>query len=395
MSLLSLAAAALAQDDAGCGVPFTEFDLRALVEQSDAAMLDDDALAHSRLFTEFVTRVPCLDAQVPKDALARLLLNEAIVRRIQGKPWMPVLDTALDIWSELPVPDYLRSQFSPLPPPAPAEVELPADVALFVDGVLLPAVPALAGEHVVQTWRDRRWRSVWVDDAPVPPAWIAARKEVVVDTGPARWKPASRGTFGGSIGPHVGRQFVSEPREYLGDQQQYALAVGIGTTGVVPVVDNVGVYWDATFATQVVAGRRTAKLDWTLDGPRVVPDAVLGPAVVLEDVAFGLGGGVVQALYYQGEDAFNRWLPQVDAMVVLRQDRTDFGARIGGWVNGMHGTLSVGSVSATDRPVTLRVGVDGDLVVALLTEAAPGTRSASALDLTTTFRVDAAWGRDR
>jgi hypothetical protein len=393
--LLWFPAAALAQDDGGCSVPFTEFDLRALVARSEDALMRDDALGHERLFAEFRSRVPCLDGQLPKDAWSRLLRGEAIVRRVRGEPWIPLLDTALAIYSDLDVPPYLLEQFSRLPPVPPSTEPLAPDAALFVDGVLVGAVPTLTGEHVVQVWRDGRWRSAYVQDAPVPTAWIAPAAAVVVDEGPARWKPSSRGTFGALLGPSIGRQLVEDPAEWLGDQRQVGVWAGATTTGVVPVAGPGGAYWDVALAAQLLSVRKGTDDRWGLDPAGFLPSAWLGPAVVLEDVSVGVGGGGFALLHYEGEEPVTSFYPQPDVSLAVRRDRADFAVNAGLTPAAMHAGMAVGSLSDTERPLVLRVGVDVDLALAWFTEAPPGDRSASALSLVTAFRLDGAWGRDR
>lgn len=395
-SVVALLGASAFAQDGECGVPFGEFELRELVTRSDDALLKDDVVAHGRLFTEFRTRVPCLVGQLPKDAWARLLLNEAIVRRVQGRPWAPLLDVALDAYSDLVVPSYLMQEFSPAPPAQDSGKVLPSDATLFLDGSLIPYVPVLTGEHVVQVWRDRRWRSVYLEDAPVPAEWIAPTVVAApIETGPVKWKPSSRGTVGAALGPGPGRQFVSVPADWLGDQQAYAFTFGVTSAGVLPIVDLAGVYWDAAFGAQVVSLRDGTDGVWGLDRPTVIPQVFVGPTVVLEEVTVGVGGGFVTLPRYEGEIPIVGWYPMPDVAVTVRRDRADFGVDAGVTPAALHAGLSAGSLSDTERDVALRVGVDADLGVAWLREEEPGARQASALLFVTAIRLDAAWGRDR
>jgi hypothetical protein len=393
--LLWFSSIAAAQEDGTCSVPFTEFELRTLVSRSDEALLTDDAAAHGRLFTEFRQRVACLEGQLPEDAWARLLLNEAIVRKVQGKAWIPLLDTALDAWSDLVVPPYLLEQFSPAPPLPASGVKLPLDGALFVDGVLAPAVPALAGEHVAQMWRDGRWHTRYLDNEQVPNVWLVPRAVAVVDAGPERWSPASRGSVGAILGPSLTRQFVSEAADWLGNQQGGALWLGLVSTGVAPLAGSAGVYWDAALDAQLVGLRKGTTGELQFDTTRFAPSGFVGPAAILEEFTVGVGGGLCSVLHYEGESPVVRVYPQPDVSLTLRKDRADFSVNGGLTPSALHAGMGAGSISDTDRPLVLRVGIDADLGLAWLTEEPPGDRKASALAFVTAFRLDAAWGRDR
>jgi hypothetical protein len=346
------------------------------------------------LFSEFVTAVPCLEGQLPKDAWARLLRSEAIVRRVQGKPWMPLLDTAVGIWSDLEVQPYLLELFERQPVAGTTGVPIPDDAVLFVDGVLVAAVPEIRGEHVAQVWRDGRWRTAYLVDAPIPAAWLAP-DAAPVDTGPKTWSPASRGTVGASIGPSFGRQLVEDPADWLGDQRQLGGWTGAVTTGVLPIAHQAGVYWDASVAAQLLSIRKGTTDEWGLDPARLLPAVYAGPALVLEDVTVGVGGGGFLALQYVGEQSEVVAYPQPDVSVTVRQGRADVAVNAGATAAAMHAGLGVGSIASTEKALVLRVGVDADLGLGWFTEEPPGTRPASALTLVTAFRVDAAWGRDR
>lgn len=379
-----------------CGVAFGEFEVRSLVERSEDALLRDDALAHARLFEEFVDRVPCLDAQLPKDAWARLLRGEAIVRRVQGKSWIPLLDTALHVWADLDVPPYLMEQFSPLPSLPRTDTPIPKGAVLFVDGVLAPVVPALSGEHVVQVYRDGAWRSAWVEDGGIPAELLAAEEVAApVDTGPTRWEPASRGYVGAILGASVGRQMVEDPAEWLGDHQQLGLWAGAVSSGVAPLADRAGLYWDAALQAQLVSFRKGTSGLWGLDPARFLPAAYVGPAAVLEDISIGVGGGGFAALHYEGEAPVVVYFPQPDVSFTIRRGPADVAVNAGITPTAMHAGFAAGSISDTERPLVLRVGVDADLGIGWFREAPPGDRPATVVTLLTAFRLDAAWGRDR
>ncbi|MEQ1508716.1 MAG: hypothetical protein ABMB14_41195, partial [Myxococcota bacterium] len=227
---------------AACPVPFTEIELRSLVAQSKQAVFDDDPLGHKRVFAEFLGRVPCLDHQLPRDAYAQLLLDEAIVRYVGKASWEQPLGTALTIFQDLPgVPKYLTEGYLPPLPFRRGDAVRPDDAAIFVDGVLVttPEIPVVPPEHIVQVWRDGDWHSVYLDEShpAIPPEWIAPKpKEVIeVERPDTAWKPSGRGGIGVSFGIAVANQLVDFPGTYLPDSNAVGGAGGIVTAGVQPI----------------------------------------------------------------------------------------------------------------------------------------------------------------
>ncbi len=390
------AVAALAQS--ACSNPFTAEQVRALAAASTEALLADDALAHKRLWDELADRAECLDHQLADDQWARILLNEALVRKATGKDWQRALDTALRAFPALDVPTFLREEFRPLPKPTPSGVPVPEDVTLFLDGVLSPEVPLLDGDHVVQAWRDGRFRSAWLEDgAQIPAEWLVPKpKEVVrVVEEDEVFVPRAYGMAGVFLGPTLGRQLVDRPAEALGNQEQYGGWFGLATAGAVPVAGSVGFFWDATGPVMAPSVRQGTDVGFQSDDPAFLPEGWLGAAGVFEELTVGIGGGVATLLHYEQEEPVLVWYPQPHLLLGLHQGRRDVEVSGGLTPAALHGALRVGALLTEPKKVTPRLGVDTHLGVGWFREGNSGDRRSTALQWSVLGRLDVAWGRDR
>lgn len=415
MVSLLLLAAARAQD---CPAPLTEFDVRQIVRQSNDALFRDDTLGHKRLFGELVEAVPCLDGQLPKDAWAHLLVNEAIVRRVTKEDWQATLGTALAVFPEFPdVPPYLLAEYSPPPPPRTVAGVIPDDATLFVDGVLQQEIPDLEGEHVAQLWRDGRWTSRFLVDEAIPAAWLVPKPPVVVEVVREEvvWTPAGRGALGAGLGFAIGRQLVedlpgadAEPvgpiaPAFLADNRSYGGLSALASFGVQPIATNASVFWDVAITTMAPTLRTDASIQGDYGdsqsqfeaAPYAMPKLFAGPAALLEELHFGAGAGFVRLRKVEGDVAKLVFYPQPHLVLGVRQSRADFEVGGGLTPSALHASMRGGWLLAPPRPLSWRLGVDVDLAAGWFTEAVTDGRNASLLQVGVVGRFDAAWGRDR
>jgi hypothetical protein len=393
--LLVRIATAHAQD---CATPFSEFEVRALVDASEGALFNDDLLTHKQLFAEFVRRAPCLNQQLPKDAWAQLLLDEAIVRFTAKGVWQPLLETALQIFPDLEVPKYLRDQHVRPADQKYGEAPIPEDATLFVDGVLQPRIPLLVGEHVVQVWRDGRWRSVYLDGAtPFPAEWLVPKpKEVIeVEKVDGAWVPVGRGAVGVGFGVLVTNQFVEGEGTYLPDARLIGGSTVVSSHGFQPVSGTPGVFWDGSLRIVVPSVRRLGGTPTFDTSPDLLPIGYFGPALVLENSAFGLGGGAFVLQKVEGGVVYPGVYPQVHVTAEGRSGRGTFELGGGFSPSAAHGSMRGGWVLTDVEPLSVQFGFDTNLDVVWFTEAPPGERGASVLQLGGLARIDVVWGADR
>ncbi|MCB9683929.1 MAG: hypothetical protein H6738_01755 [Alphaproteobacteria bacterium] len=396
-----------AAQDLPCSVPLTRFDVRTMSEHSSDAIARDDALSHRRLFDELVSRTSCLDHPIDPDAWASLLLDEALVRKATGGDWERPLDTAMNAFPALDLPPFLRDVYSPLPRPTPSGLTIPDDAALFVDGVLVRAVPILSGDHVVQVWRAGNLRSAFLEDGDqVPADWLTpAEKEVVeVVREEVAFVPYAHGMIGGGVGPTLGRQMVQNPAEFLGGQEQYGGSLTVSASGLVPVAGPGSVFWDADLAVLVPSVRRGTTDEFNVDRVGWLPQAWVGGAAMFEELTVGVGAGFATLLRYEGEEPVVTWLPQPHVLLGVLQGRRDFEVSAGVSPAALHGRVRAGALLADPGSATMRLGVDTQLGLGWFTEGSPEdatsaeldrVRRATDLQWTLLGRLDVAWGRDR
>jgi hypothetical protein len=392
--------------DPACAELLHEHELRALVERSTAALFDDKPQGHTVVYDEVTQKIPCLDHQLPKDAWAQLSLNEAIVRYVAREDWQPILSRALTIFPELEdVPDYLLAEWVRPAPPHDSRLPIPPDATLFVDGVLTPRVWELVGEHVVQVWRDGRWSSVLLRPGePFPEAWLVPKpKEILtVEKEDERWVPSGRGGVGLGFGVWVGNQMVEDIGNYLPDASVIGGNSILGAHGAQPIADHGGIFYDGTLRLVVPSVRRVAGNPTFDSSPELLPAGYVGPAGIFEHnhVGVGFGGFALQTI--EGGLVLTRFFPQPHLSVGSRSGRASFEFGGGLSPSAAHGTLRAGWVLTGDEeaggsasPLDLQFGVDSALDLAWFSEAPPGDRRASVLQVSIAGRIDLAWGADR
>lgn len=404
-------ASALAQDE--CFQSFTEFDVRALLAQSNAATYNDDTVAHKRLFDEFVSRVPCLEAQLPKDAWAQMLVNEAVYRKVTGAAFDDILGTALEIYPEIPdVPEILMDEYAPPPPVRFHAQPIPEDATLFVDGVLQPKVPVIEGEHVLQLWRDGKWTNLFVEDQQVPPDWLVPKPEKIREVVLVEevWEPAGRGVVGAGLGFTLGRQMIEDPPgapppasgtdEFLADNRTVGVLSSIGSFGVQPIASSAGLLWDVlvTFQaptlrseTAVEGGPTRSKFE---EGLALMPSAWFGPAAILEHLHVGAGAGFSRLAKVEGDERSLPFYPQPHLALGVRSTRADLEISGGLTPAALHAGMRGGWLLSDPRALSWRLGFEANVGTAWFSEAG-GERSATALQVGVLGRLDASWGRDR
>lgn len=382
----------------GCPIPFGEYDVRAIAGESKRAVFRDDAVSHKRLFADFVRQVPCLDHQLSKDAWAVLLLDEAIVRNVAKADWQGVLTTAMSIYSDLEVPQYMLDAWQRGAKQAYGEGTVPSDATLFVDGVLQPKIPLLTGEHVVQVWRDNRWRSVYLDGAtPFPSDWLAPKpKEVVyVEAPDETWQPTGRGSVGIEFGVLVANQLIDEPGTYLADASRAGGSAGIAAHGAQTFGAPVGAFYEARLRVVVPSVRQFAGTPEFDAAPLVLPSGYLGPAVILKNLHAGIGGGVFLTQKVEQGVPETLTLPQLHLAAGVRDGRGAFDVGGGLSPTAAHGSMSGGWILTKVAPVSWRLAGEATLEALWLSEADPGTRHATVLQVGGVARLEAVWGADR
>lgn len=389
-----------------CAQPFTDLDLQQIVDLSDRALDDGDALAHKRLWIEFVGRVPCLEGQIARDGWARLLVNQAVVsKKVTGGDWSAMLSTALRTWPLVEVPRSVLDEHAPLPPPESLPAPIPRDATLLVDGVIVATVPVLSGDHVVQLWRGGTWTSAYLTGSQqVPEEWLAAEPEraapeVVTERAP--WTPIGRGMVGVAIGVGVDQQMVDgPPGTWLGESRTFSATWTLATSGAWPVAENLGAFWDGRLLARVPTVRIPEPiegLDRELrsDTERLalVPRIYAGPALVFEAVEVGAGAGLSALRQVVGEEASWRYYPQPHAMAGVRSGRADASVGAGLTTTALHASMGAGWLMTPPRVLSWRLGVDAALESAWFYEGPPGDRHATVVQLGFLVRLDAVWGR--
>jgi hypothetical protein len=400
-ALLSAGVAGAAEE---CGVSLGDPDVRALAKLSSQAIFDDDPVTHKRVYGELVRLVPCLDHPISREVWATVLLDEAIVRYVGKEPWEAVLATALAVHPGLErVPQYLLDGFTRPPPTTYADVPVPADAALFVDGVLVPRAPlfdpASTEVHLVQVWRDGRMRSRYLEPGiPFPSEWLEPKPIEVIEIEKIDddvWTPAGRGAVGLGFGVLVSSQLVEDPGTWLADASLTGGATTLSVAGFQPVGGPGGAFYDARLRL-VVPGIRTIAGESGIESdPVALPSLWLGPALVLEQVAVGFGGGVAQVQKVEGGVATTLTLPQPHVVVSGRQGRGTFAVSGGASPSAGHAGMAGGWVLSELAPLSWRLGFDATFDAAWLKEQPPGVRTATVLQLAVLARFEGVWGADR
>lgn len=172
--LLFLLASAVA---APCEQSFDVEALRRLASEADAAIDQDDMVAHGRVMAEIRASAECLSEPVDAKTWARLLVTQALVESALGRDWRAPLTSALladpgvahDVG-----PKEIREYPLPIEDPTYL-VPVARDGIFFLDGRQVEAVQPgeLAGPHLVQAYAAGRWETRYLEDAPFPSNWVA------------------------------------------------------------------------------------------------------------------------------------------------------------------------------------------------------------------------------
>jgi hypothetical protein len=128
--------------------------------------------------------------------------------------------------------------------------------------------------------------------------------------------------------------------------------------------------------------------------------------VVLEDLSFGLGGGVFQLQRIEGGAPTTITLPQAHLTVGARHDRAAFEVGGGFSPSALHGSMRGGGVVGKPAPVSWGVGFEGTVGIAWFTEASidadptpvadvTANRPASVVQVGAVAHFDLLWGADR
>jgi len=370
---------------APCADPVTEADVRGFARRSSESIEMDDIAGHRRAWSDMLVSVPCLVDQLPREPWAELLVNEAIVREATAvRGWHSLLTVATRIAPDLDdIPGFLLEAWVPVSDPDPGTVDVPADAALFIDGILQPRVQDLRGEHIVQVWRDGRWRSAMVVNDGPPPAWLAPREAPPVAGAPdavpvAPAAPRRPARAAGSIEIALGVALLQE-----GVPSGLA---GLATHGVQPIARQGGVFWDAALPVSVVTRPGIGFTDST------APWAYAGPALTLDGAHVGLGVGGFRLLRLNGDNDLDAIATQVHLTLGARNTHFDFEA--GGGAGPAAAHLQTRAGWRPHRgPAGARFGLDGHLGAAWPGGAPADGQTATVLQLTMLARFGLAWGR--
>ena len=386
---------------------FNEAEFRAMVESSKTAIDQDDGYKHKTLMAEFMRSLPCIKAQLPKDAWAQFLVAEAIVRYTTDQDWDNALNTALGVWPDVPgVPEFILNEWGPKAPNPPMVKPIPAGVTLFLDGVLVDRPLMLSGLHVVQKLQDGQWDTQIVEDKNWPDPWFA---EVVPldDNGDPIATPepqpegpievAGRAALGILVGAGFESQSVDPAGNYLGNGQHTGPIAGLSFWGEMPLASVVGVFVDAKLPVQIPSVKTEAEeggFEVSTD-PIILPDVYGGFAVVLPTFAFHLGGGITQLQVSEGGKQRTFTFPQPRIAIESVSSRADF--LLGGGFTpsathvDMKATFHVGGKDG----VSWRVGPLLEAANAKFTEEKPGYgRTASVFRGRVILLISVTWGRE-
>ena len=362
-------------------VSFDEGEFRTMVESSQKAIDQDDAYKHKQLMVEFVRMLPCLEMQLPKDAWAQFLVSESIVRFTTDQDWRAALDTALEIWPDVPgVPAFILEEWGPKAPGPPRTLDIPEGTTLFVDGVLVEETPELSGLHVIQRLLDGEWESRLVEDGEWPSDWFEAL--VVLDKDgnpidPSRDGPREvgpRAALGVLIGVGHESQVVEPSGTYLGNGRTTGPVGGLAFWGEIPVVSVVGLFADAKLPVQVpsiLSGTEQGGLDVDLM-PAILADAYGGFAMVLPQFGVHLGGGITQLRVTEGGVPRTFTFPQPRVAVEAFSETADFMLGGGYTPSATHVDLKVTFQASERKGMSWRVGPLFEAANAKFVEEKPG-----------------------
>ncbi|MCB9683942.1 MAG: hypothetical protein H6738_01690 [Alphaproteobacteria bacterium] len=338
----------LATARAGC--PLSADDIVAASERSASAIAADDAPEHAKTFTALLRDLHCLEEELPREAWARLLLDEAIVSFAEGRDHRTVLAAAHRADPELAIPSFLART-----PPSTELFRAPGTLRwpTTVDGVRVEDPVRLEGVHVVQATTGRGHLTWVVDDGRFPEdalGGLPAVGKVRVSTKGSPWGVLT--TTGG----------WAETADRVADGD--------------PALTRGGLVGLAAFGHLTLAGPLGASAELgSAFGDGALASGRLALTVGTDRV-WGWAGGAVVSLR-QGEDELRRtfWLPQPMLGVAARSpgDRAldgslGFGVVPGTW--NVDGRIGVAVVPV--GPLDLRVGAAANVVTAAFVQEVSG-----------------------
>jgi hypothetical protein len=149
---------------------------RGFVLDAQAALDRDDAALNAQILAELDERMPCLTFAPAPRVWADLLVSKAIAAFAAGGDWQVPLAAAVRVRPQIdrgvgsahPIGKWEPAEAAPLVSPGP----VPAEVALWVDGLRVTELPPVAGLHLVQRESDGQWISRVLVDEGVPPDWL-------------------------------------------------------------------------------------------------------------------------------------------------------------------------------------------------------------------------------
>jgi hypothetical protein len=386
-------------------VSFGEGEFRTMVEASQKAIDQDDAYKHKQLMVEFVRMLPCLDMQLPKDAWARFLVSESILRYTTEEDWRGALNTALEIWPDVPgVPPFILEEWGPEAPAPPLNDTIPDGTTFFVDGVLVDRAPELTGLHVIQRLVNGEWDSRMVENGTWPRAWFDAR--VVLDERGNPIDPSAQASGRGETRPRMAlgvlvgvgheSQSVEPAGTYLGNGRRTGPVGGLALWGEIPVVSVVGLFADTKLPVQVpsvLSNDEQSRLELDV-APAILADAYGGFAVVLPQFAVHVGGGITQLRVTEGDTSRTFTFPQPRLAVEAISPTADFLVGGGYTPSATHVDLRVTFQASERNGWSWRVGPLFEAANARFVEQKPGLgREASVFRGRAIFLVSVARGR--
>jgi len=379
-----------------------------MVKASETAINQDDAYKHKTLMAEFLRSLPCVETQLPKDAWAQFLVSEAIVRYASEQDWKNALNTALNVWPDVPgVPEFILDEWGPEAPKGPLDTPTPAGTTLFLDGVLVTRPLMLTGLHIVQRLRDGKWDTRLLEDENWPAEWFA--KEVELDDdgnpiaapdpvpdGPVEIK--GRAAIGVLVGAGFESQAVDPAGNYLGNAQHTGPLSGLSFWGEIPFASSFGMFADAKVPVQIPSVRTEAEeggFEISTD-PIILPDAYTGFAVILPEFAVHVGGGITQLRVNEGGNPRTFTFPQPRIAIQSVSWKADFMLGGGYTPSATHVDLKATFHVGGNDGMSWRIGPLFEAANAKFVEEKPKVgkaRTASVFRGRAILLVSVTWGR--
>ncbi|MCA9489399.1 MAG: hypothetical protein KC621_05735 [Myxococcales bacterium] len=333
---------------AGC--PLSAADVVAASERSASAIAEDDAPEHAKTFATLVRDLHCLEEELPREAWARLLLDEAIVSFADGRDHRSALAAAHRADPELAIPSFLART-----PPSTDLFRAPGTLRwpTTVDGVAVDDPVRLEGVHVVQATTPRGHLTWVVQDGHFPEdalGGLPAVGKVQVSPEGSPWAVA---TVTSGWAETTDRVADGDPALTRGGLVGLAAFGHLGLAGPIGASADLG----AAFGDGALVSGRLALTAGT------------------DRVWAWVGGGVLSLRQGEGELRRTFWLPQPMLGVAGRApgERALDGSLGLGIVPGtwnVDGRLGVAALPL--GPVDLRVGAVATVVTAAFVQETTG-----------------------